>query len=116
MFKVLSRAGIENNWNIIVSGLDLDESFVLKVIHTVARWFGKAESIHAQILENWPSPQSWEELARVIDVSKNLKHGQKSRQLSGPEIAQETRQLSGSGRYMCTADVSMDVVIFDWTY
>ena len=72
----------------IVSGLKLDPNWVIKTYHRVRNYVWKAD-VQAQILEKWPNPQSWEELARVINDSKEL----------GPEIAQKTRELSGSGRY-----------------
>ena len=97
--KVVTDAGIKDkdNWKIIVSGLKLDPSWTQLFLNL----FRKSETIYGKIIQEWPEPQSWEELARVINDSKDLKHG--------PEIAQKTRQLSGSGRYICN---STDIVTF----
>ena len=68
-------------------------------------FFGK-KPVHAQILDIWPNPHSWEELARVINRPKDFR-----RCVQQFEIAQMTRQLSGSGRYICNAAAFIDVRI-----
>ena len=103
LFKVLTAAGIKD-WNIIVSGLKIDPSWAKKLAQSLKSLFWAADPIHATILAKWPPPHSWEELAGVINDSEDLKcDGQKT----GPEIAQKVRQLSGSGRFICTPDAFM---------
>ena len=106
MRKVLTTVGIQD-WNIIVSGLKLDPYWAKKVAQQLAsiHVFQRAGPVCAQILDKWPNPHSWEELARVINDSEDLRRGQQT----GPEIAQTTRQLSGSGRYICNAAAFIDV-------
>ena len=89
-YKILKKAGIKD-WSTIVSGLKVDvdpNSLVRKLVSFVPDrllpW--KPASVHTEILAKWPKPQSWEELARVIEDSKD-----------GPVIAQKTREMSGSG-------------------
>ena len=93
LFKVLKDAGIKD-WRIIVTVLKLDPNWAIRMAQKLVDFFWNPDPIHKQILDKWPEPQSWEELARAINDSEDLK--------TGPEIAQKTRQLSGSGR-LCNA-------------
>ena len=91
--KFLKKAGIKD-LNIIVPGL-LEPHWIKRLVQTFTDWFRSQETIIAEFLDKWPTPHSWEELARVCEDLKDLKS-----QKTGPEIAQMTRQLSGSGKYI----------------
>ena len=94
MLKVLTEAGIKD-WNDIVRGLKLEAGWIEKLATSFVNLFTRRNptAVTKELLQKWPEPQSWEELARVIENIANKK-------IERFEIAQKTRELSESGRWL----------------
>lgn len=91
MYEVLTKAGIKD-WNGIARELKLDEGWMERMMTKLnsINIFKKKKAptdVVNDLLMKWPKPRSWEELARVIE---NISF----------EIAQKTRELSESGRWL----------------
>ena len=87
MFKVLKGAGIKD-LNDIAKELTENKHWIIKVATKLKDFLLRPNptEVTVEILKKWPEPQSWEELARVIENQISF------------EIAQKTRELSESGR------------------